>query len=255
MPLPLAFDAFSGTCYGITRYRILTCSGGKKFSRDLQPLDKDGNPMGMWRDPADKIDESEEESSEEESSEESSEDEGSASKPAAEQDLTREQRKELARKRKAAAVARKNKKIPEAGDLPTSSEEESEDDDMPANPNHTQKARNQARAVTGASGEEPKKPKQGENMSRREKEALAAEAARERYQKLHAEGKTDEARADLARLKLIKEQREAAAARKKAEQEEKDAQQAANKERLEREQKKREAALGPSAKKGAKSKK
>lgn len=171
--------------------------------------------------------------------------------------MTREQRKELARKKKAAAVAKKNKKIPEAGDLPTSSEEESDDDDddMPANPNHTQKARNQARAVTGASGEEPKKPKGGENMSRREKEALAAQQAKERYQKLHAEGKTDEARADLARLKLIKEQREAAAAKKKAEQEEKEEQQAANKERLDREQKKREAALGPSAKKGAKTKK
>lgn len=23
--------------------------GGKHFSRNLQPLDKDGNPLGMWR--------------------------------------------------------------------------------------------------------------------------------------------------------------------------------------------------------------
>lgn len=24
-------------------------TGGKKFSRDLQPVDKDGNPVGLWR--------------------------------------------------------------------------------------------------------------------------------------------------------------------------------------------------------------
>jgi hypothetical protein len=24
-------------------------TGGKKFSRDLQPTDKDGNPVGLWR--------------------------------------------------------------------------------------------------------------------------------------------------------------------------------------------------------------
>lgn len=26
-----------------------TRGGGKHFSRDVQPLDKDGNPLGMWR--------------------------------------------------------------------------------------------------------------------------------------------------------------------------------------------------------------
>ena len=57
------------------------------------------------------------------------------------------------------------------------------------------------------------------NLSRREREALQAQQARERYQKLHAEGKTDEARADLARLKLVRERREAEAARKQAEKE------------------------------------
>lgn len=24
-------------------------AGGKKFSRDVQPTDKDGNPVGLWR--------------------------------------------------------------------------------------------------------------------------------------------------------------------------------------------------------------
>jgi hypothetical protein len=233
-------------------------SGGKHFSRDLQPLDKNGEPIGMWRDPADKNNEtSEEDSSEEESGDESSAGEGPTAAP--QQELTREERRAQAKLRREAARDRKFQKPVEAGASPTSSEDE-EDGDMPANPNHTQKARNQARAATGASGETPAPARKAgandENLSRREREALAAEAAKQRYQKLHAEGKTDEARADLARLKLIREQRDAAAARKQAEKEEKDSQAAANKERLEREAKKREAAMGPSAgKKTAKGRK
>lgn len=27
----------------------LLLTGGKKFSRDVQPTDKDGNPVGLWR--------------------------------------------------------------------------------------------------------------------------------------------------------------------------------------------------------------
>lgn len=37
------------------------------------------------------------------------------------------------------------------------------------------------------------------------------------YQKLHAEGKTEEARADLARLAIIKQQREEAAKKRELE--------------------------------------
>lgn len=51
-------------------------------------------------------------------------------------------------------------------------------------------------------------------LSRREREAIQAQQAKERYQKLHEAGKTDEAKADLARLKLIREKREAESARK-----------------------------------------
>jgi hypothetical protein len=43
---------------------------------------------------------------------------------------------------------------------------------------------------------------------------VQAQQAKEKYQKLHEAGKTDEAKADLARLKLIREKREAEAARK-----------------------------------------
>ncbi|SCZ94487.1 BZ3500_MvSof-1268-A1-R1_Chr12-2g03932 [Microbotryum saponariae] len=54
-------------------------------------------------------------------------------------------------------------------------------------------------------------------MSRREREQADKKAAAERYAKLHAAGKTDAARADLARLAEIRKQREQAAARRKAE--------------------------------------
>ena len=46
------------------------------------------------------------------------------------------------------------------------------------------------------------------------REALEKEQAKLRYQKLQAEGKTDEARADLARLAIIRKQREEAAKKK-----------------------------------------
>ena len=75
---------------------------------------------------------------------------------------------------------------------------------------------------------------------------------------MHAEGKTDEAKADLARLSLIKEKREMEAARKKAEKEERDVQEKARLDEMdEKERKKREAALGvgeKSAGKGGKKK-
>lgn len=56
-------------------------------------------------------------------------------------------------------------------------------------------------------------------LSRREREQLEKRKAYLNYQKLHAAGKTAEARADLARLAVIKQQREKAA--KKREQEKK----------------------------------
>lgn len=48
-------------------------------------------------------------------------------------------------------------------------------------------------------------------LSRREREQLEKQKAIANYQKLHAAGKTDQARADLARLAIIKQQREEAA--------------------------------------------
>lgn len=164
--------------------------------------------------------------------------------------MTREERRAAAKARKEAAIAKKKQQAAQPGDLPpTDSENE---DDAPANPNHTSKSKAQTQPQAQSAGPSKETKPTGE-LSRREREALQAQQSRERYQKLHAEGKTDEARADLARLKLIREQRDAAAARKQAEKEERDA---AEERRLaemdDKERKKREAAMGPAAKKGTK---
>ncbi|KAF9321476.1 heat- and acid-stable phosphoprotein [Podila horticola] len=54
-------------------------------------------------------------------------------------------------------------------------------------------------------------------MSRKEREAAEKEAAQARYWKLHQEGKTDQAKADMARLAVIRKKREEAAAQRLAE--------------------------------------
>lgn len=48
-------------------------------------------------------------------------------------------------------------------------------------------------------------------LSRKEREEIQRQEAARRYQQLHAQGKTDEARADLARLAIVRKQREEAA--------------------------------------------
>lgn len=53
-------------------------------------------------------------------------------------------------------------------------------------------------------------------VSRREREEIKAEREKAKYDRMHAAGKTEEARADLARLAIIKKQRAEAAAKKKA---------------------------------------
>jgi len=54
-------------------------------------------------------------------------------------------------------------------------------------------------------------------LSRREREELERQRKKLHYQKLQAEGKTDEARADLARLAIIKQQRAEAAKKREDE--------------------------------------
>lgn len=153
----------------------------------------------------------------EEDSDEDSDDDSDAGPSQAQQELTREERKLAKKAQKDAAIARRQKGQVQVGDLP-SEEEDEEDDDMPANPNHTKASRQQTRAappgVEAATEAVSKLSVNPTTMSRREREALEKQQAAERYRKLHAEGKTDEAKADMARLQLIREKREADAARK-----------------------------------------
>ncbi|TDG40166.1 hypothetical protein AWZ03_013411 [Drosophila navojoa] len=68
-------------------------------------------------------------------------------------------------------------------------------------------------SATGSGSSSSHKPE----LSRREREQIEKQKARQRYEKLHAAGKTTEAKADLARLALIRQQREEAAAKREAE--------------------------------------
>merc|ERR1712128_66358 len=68
------------------------------------------------------------------------------------------------------------------------------------------------------------------NLSRREREEIEKQKAQAHYRKLHAEGKTEEARSDLARLALIKQQRAEAAAKKEEDKKAKDEEAAAKRE-------------------------
>jgi len=61
--------------------------------------------------------------------------------------------------------------------------------------------------------------KEGVELSRKQREEIERQAARRRYEELHKAGKTDEAKADLARLEEVKKRREEAL-KKKAEAEE-----------------------------------
>lgn len=63
-------------------------------------------------------------------------------------------------------------------------------------------------------------------LSRREREEIEKQKSKERYMKLHYEGKTEQARADLARLAIIRKQREEAAKKKEELRKEKEAEEA-----------------------------
>ncbi|KAL0638113.1 hypothetical protein Q9L58_002894 [Maublancomyces gigas] len=187
--------------------RKVTRGGGKNFSKNLRPLDADDADVqaegeGMWSDPRDP--KATVESSEEESSEE---DEG-----ASKRELTREERKAADKARKKAAVAQKAATTPAPGDLP-SEEEEEEVEEAPKKP------------VRGAGGISVTNPNSAgvveSTLNRKEREAVEAAAAKERYWKLQEQGKTDQARADMARLAIIRQERDEKAKQRKAELEEK----------------------------------
>jgi len=113
-------------------------------------------------------------------------------------------------------------------DMPpsSSSESDSEDDDRKpkgveglievANPNAAVKKNKKISQLDQAAAA-GKKEAGAPQLSRREREEIEKQRAKARYQKLHAEGKTDEAKADLARLAIIRKQREDAEKKRKEE--------------------------------------
>lgn len=77
------------------------------------------------------------------------------------------------------------------------------------NPNRVQKkATQKVSKIDEASSSSPPAPVE---LSRREREEIERQKRAANYQKAHAEGKTEQARADLARLAIIRQQREEAA--------------------------------------------
>lgn len=198
-------------------------AGGKHFSKNLRPLDADGNEIREKQGSDDDDDEDEDESDEEE--------EAGPAAAGSSTALTREERKKQKALTKEKARQRTQGKNVEVGDLPSEEESSSDDEDMPANPNHSKAARNQARAAPVAVDEAAEAVKNlkvsssstssssaakapAGPQSRRERESMEAALAKERYRKLHEAGKTDEAKADLARLRQIREKRESEAAQR-----------------------------------------
>lgn len=75
----------------------------------------------------------------------------------------------------------------------------------------------------GASSSSASAPAPPAELSRREREEIERQKKQANYQKLHAQGKTEQARADLARLAIIKQQREEAARQRELKKKETDA--------------------------------
>ncbi|OXU29400.1 28 kDa heat- and acid-stable phosphoprotein [Nasonia vitripennis] len=134
----------------------------------------------------------------------------------------------------AKASRRKKGDNSESGSEDSESESESDTEEGKAkgvenliqveNPNRVQKKAKKLSQLNEALANSSKP-----ELSRREREQLEKQKAIANYQKLHAAGKTDEARADLARLAIIKQQREEAA--KKREQDKKAKEMAAQKQK------------------------
>ncbi|KAG1753042.1 casein kinase substrate phosphoprotein PP28-domain-containing protein [Suillus occidentalis] len=169
--------------------------GGRNFSKHLE-IDENGTAVSLdkrWAPRDQEGDDSDEENKleeEDEDDEDEEEDEEGANGSTAQPELSRAERKALKKKQ---------------ADQKQPGEGESDTDADLINPNHVEKKMNIS--DLGAPRE----------LTRREKEAKEKQEAKDRYWKLHLAGKTDEAKSDLARLRKIKEEREAAQAKRKAE--------------------------------------
>ncbi|XP_072028963.1 uncharacterized protein [Amphiura filiformis] len=124
---------------------------------------------------------------------------------------------------------------PQVGDLPPSdsdSEESSSDEEDSGKPkgvSHLIEIQNPNRVVSKSKKATQVDVNQSgtQALTRREREQIEKEQAKQRYLKLHQEGKTTEAQGDLARLALIRKQREEAAKKRDSERKAKEAEAAA----------------------------
>jgi hypothetical protein len=167
--------------------------------------------------------ESESSSSEEsEESEEYDEDEDSAAREKRLEEKRKaqeekEKKKEAERKKKEEEAERKRREA-EAAAAAAAAAKAKEDEDSYDDSADKKPAKEKAPRASGFKGlpgeEEPEGPPP---LSRREREALELKAKKEAYLKKHAEGKTPEAQADLARLAAVRKQREEAAKQKELE--------------------------------------
>jgi len=123
-----------------------------------------------------------------------------------------------AKPKKGADKGAKKQQMPPRDMPPSSSSESDSEDEKPKakgvsglidveNPNLAVK-KNKKISQVDAAASAGKKEAAAPQLSRREREEIEKARAKARYQKLHAEGKTDEAKADLARLAIIRKQRE-----------------------------------------------
>ncbi|KAF3922722.1 hypothetical protein ABW21_db0206303 [Orbilia brochopaga] len=97
-------------------------------------------------------------------------------------------------------------------------EDEEEEEEVASSSKQKQPAKP---AVAGFQTGNPNAGNIDPTVSRREREAAEAAAAKERYRKLHEAGKTEEAKSDLARLAIIRKEREEKAKQRQAEIDEK----------------------------------
>jgi len=191
--------------------RKVTRGGPKKFSQDLKPLDKnelerDPDPNN-WRERGGDDDDSDEDSDEEESSEE---DESDIEDKTPDLVIGGQDNEDKFSSRQADVEGMRKSKRAAAAAAAAAADE--------GNLNRAQKSN------ISASELGTKDPRE---MTRKEKEAMDKQQAKARYWKLHEQGKTEQAQADLKRLALIRKEREEKAKVRQAELEDKQQQQAA----------------------------
>lgn len=98
------------------------------------------------------------------------------------------------------------------------------------NPNRVVSKPKKVSTLTSTTGDSAAASKP--QLSRREREEIQKQRATAHYRKMHSEGKTEEARADLARLAIIRQQREEAAKKREEEKQAREAAASAKKEQL-----------------------